>query len=88
MVGVEGHKDGPFRIYSYVRGGYCEVGRRRVSEEGEAGRGIEVEECEVGVYEGVCDVGTPNLRLVICSLTLRSRALDVEVSHNDATAGV
>ena len=81
MVGVEGCEDASFRIYSYMRGGYCKVGRRR--EVGrEVGRGIEVEECE----KGVGDVGTPNLRLVVCRLRVLGRAMDVEVSYDDVVS--
>ena len=83
MVGVEGREGTPLRIYSYVKGGYCKGGRRRVSVGGEAGREIEAEECEVGVCERIGDVGASNLRLVICGLRVSSRAKDVEVSHDD-----
>ena len=36
VIGVEGREGAPFRIYSYVRGGYCKVGRKRVFMSGES----------------------------------------------------
>ena len=40
-------------IYSCVGGVFCEVGRIRVALGGEVGKEIEVEECKVGICEGV-----------------------------------
>ena len=48
-----------------MRASYFEVGRRRVSERGKLDRRIEVEKCEVGVCEGISDVGIPNHSLSI-----------------------
>ena len=46
-------------------------------------------EIEVGVCEGVDDVGTPSLRPVMCSLRVAGRTMGVEVSHEDVvTTGV
>ena len=55
---MEGCEVALFIIYCYARRGYCEVGGRRVSVEGEVGRKIEVEECEAGVSERIFDDGT------------------------------
>ena len=48
----------------------CEVGRGAVSTRGEAGRRIDVEECEVGVCEGFGDEGTSSLRPVTFCLKI------------------
>ena len=42
-VGVEGREE--FRINSYVKGGYCKVGRRMVSVGGKASSGSEPPVC-------------------------------------------
>ena len=77
MVGVDGCQGALFRIYRYVRGGFCKVGRRRVS----VGREIEVEECEVGICEGVRYEGTPSRPKSICCMRAPGRGMGVEVSH-------
>ena len=49
---------------------------------------IEVKACEVGICEGVGEVGTQNLLPVMCSLREPCIAMVVEVSHEDVTTGV
>ena len=83
VVGVKGRAGAPFQILGYVGRGYCEIGRGRVLARGEAGWRIEVEEMEVGIYEGFCDEGTSRLRKCIWRLRVPDRAMSVEVSHDD-----
>ena len=83
MVRVEGRKVAPLWIYSYVGVGYCEVEKSGFLARGKAGKKIEVEDKEVEVCEGFCDLGTSCLRKCTCCLRVLGRAMGVEISHDD-----
>ena len=51
MVGVDGREGAPFKVYRYVKAGYCEVEIRRDGMGRDSGREIVVEECEVGLCD-------------------------------------
>lgn len=64
-------------------GGYCEVRRGGVGVGREAGGGVFVEEYQVGVCEGVVDVGPPISSSGIGGLRVPGGMVGVEVSHDN-----
>ena len=65
--------------------GLCEVGRGGSLREGRQIRESRLRSRkEVGDCEGFCDWGTPCLRKCKCFLRVPVRAMDVQVSHDDA----
>ena len=64
-------------------GGYCEVRRGGVGVGREAGGGVFVKEYQVGVYEGLVDVGSPISSSGIGGLRVPGRMVGVEITHDN-----